>query len=241
MKDLRLLPFWAALGALIGLTLGRCTASAANVPVAVQASVLRIGVLDTGLNTYTRTRIPLCRDWAQDVTGTGTQDDNESQHGSNVAHIIAQEAGTVKFCLVIIKVFTGPDTEHNKYYLAGLERALTLKLDYLNASMAGHGFIMRERDLIRRLLDRGTRIVASAGNDEAYLGHTCYLYPACSDPRVIVVGALGTRMSNRGPRITAWANGAHVCGGGVCLTGTSQATAAITGRLVREQVESTTK
>jgi hypothetical protein len=243
-SDLWYLTKCALIGSLIGFVLGKCSANASTNTVSIVKatdSVVRIGIIDTGLD-ITRTSeiynstMRLCSDWAQDQTGMGIQDMHHSRHGTNVALTIANEVGQTPYCLVIIKVFASRSATSNPLgpYISGLRAATRLRLDYLNMSVNSGAYSKDEANYISELLRQGTTIIASAGNDKLYMPPTCTLMPACLSPSIIVVGAQGLATSNWGPRINA-IEPSTSCATVPCLHGTSQAAAYHTGRLVRKR------
>lgn len=205
-----------------------------------QAKPVRIAILDSGLNVKNKEDVKLCPSGHLDVTGTGFED--KIGHGTNIAYIIANTLKDVDYCIVIIKIFDSksstllPSTELALLYLLHLE-----KIDLVNYSAGGRGYQYAETVLIKGLKVLGTTFVAAAGNEGRNLDESCDYYPACY-PDVISVGNMETetkrnKLSNYGKRVVSWELGTNVCGGGFCLSGTSQATAVHTARLARKLAE----
>lgn len=209
--------------------------------VFVEAKTIRIAVLDSGLNVRNKEDVKLCTTGHFDVTDTGFIDN--IGHGTNVAHIIAEKLKDVDYCIIVVKIFDPksqlralPSTEIALLYLLHLE-----KLDFVNYSAGGPGYQYAESILIKAITFMGTSFVAAAGNEGKDLDKQCNYYPACY-PNVISVGNLETEKkknitSNYGKKVVSWELGTNVCAGGVCLTGTSQATAAHTAKLVKEMAQ----
>jgi subtilisin family serine protease len=142
-----------------------------------------------------------------------------------------------------------------------IRHAINIGADFINISGGGPGRNQSEHQLVKEALDKGIIFVAAAGNDGHKLGSmviaktnrgaiTRYLasyYPAMYDERVIVVGngensANRRKTSNYGEVVDVWENGTFPIGAygnrAVRLEGTSQATALVTGKLVRMYVQS---
>lgn len=163
-------------------------------------------------------------------------------HGTNIVHIIANTIGKVpnkSYCIVVIKYFDmqisgSKETLNNS--IKALRWAKTLKASIVNLSYEGNLYSKIEEKSIQDLLDSGAKIIAAAGNRGTYPG-----YPASADSRVIVVGNLqknGLRhpTSNYGPSVDRWEVGTNMCAGNICMTGTSQATAVATGKIIKQMI-----
>lgn len=187
-------------------------------------------VMDTGLSAPIDG--PLCAPAQPDLS--------EIKHGSNVAGLIAQEAGgQAGYCLLILRVFTldekGSLQFDTQAYLEALHKLTFNPPAIINLSFGGPTTLPLERILIASLLKKGTIIVAAAGNDGRRLV-PCYYLPACLDPRIVVVGSTSPA-SNWGPAVDVVVNGTQRTAAGTTLSGTSQATAVFTGRLLRRLLE----
>lgn len=232
MSLINKLTFWAAcglLGLLIGLTLGQCAA---------KADPLTVAVLDTGISAAPET-IPLCKTGHRDFTGEGLRDIDLRHHGTNVAALISLEAGTSpNYCLIIIKIF--PKGDFNILaYINALQYVDQHRYDFVNMSFAGTYPMKAESRLIKSILDHGTHVIVSAGNNSQNLDARCNVYPACLDDRLIVVSAPDVYVANMGSIVDMYVSGANQAGGGVILSGTSQAAARATGILIKQKLETT--
>lgn len=205
----------AIFGLYIGAGLRQCTASASE--------VIRVGVIDTGYADPDKTQ--LC----PDTLATNLVDDDAVQHGTNMARIIMSEAGDRhRYCLKIYKVFGKDGSFDAVAYLTALNDIMATGIQVVNLSMSGYDVVVRESFLVKRLLDLGVIVVAAAGNQGAYMSpKMCMFYPACIDPRIIVVGSRSLK-SNIGPVVDFIASGKYNG-----LQGTSISTARITGRIVK--------
>lgn len=213
-----------------------------------------VAVIDTGINQDLSRKISLCRFGSKDFTGYGIHDD--VGHGSHIAGIIDSNAKnldikdvsrrSVNYCMVILKFYHSGNPKDNT--LANVRKALryaiNIKANIINLSISGPDPDDEERSLIKEALDRGIKVIIAAGNNGFELsGGTKASYPAMYDYRSNIVGNLDlTRKpastSNRGSIVNAWEIGTDVVSfckyGKLCkMSGTSQATAVKTGKIVR--------
>lgn len=196
-----------------------------------EARQIRVGVIDSGYPM--RQKKHLCPLGHRDFTGRGMRD--MERHGTNIVNLIRDTAGDkADYCIVVMKFFHLEDTVNTeKTMIAALQYAKTLNLDVLNISAGGTFENAAENKALKEVLDSGTVIFASAGNDSYNLDKRCDAYPACGDPRILIVGCSNCSFSNKGKVISVWEEGFDVLAGGVRMSGTSQATAAATGKFVR--------
>lgn len=217
------------LGLAIGTMLGQCAA---------HAGPIRVAVIDTGLEDSLEP-IPLCEDGYKDFTGGSySGSDPVAHHGTNVAALITLEAGASagRYCLTMFKIFTQYGFDMVAYMRA-LDAIAKGKYDFVNMSFSGPISLNFEIRAIKSLLDRGTVVVVAAGNDSKNLDTSCNSYPACVDPRIVVVSAHDVPTANTGKVVDVWTSGARQAGGGYIMSGTSQATARTTGVLVRKKLQ----
>jgi len=192
--------------------------------IMANAKPIKVAVLDTGI---TNSDVPICQfiDLTEDKDGI-----DYSGHGQNISHIINKEADGIEYCQIIIKVFgkNGKSASIGK----AIRTAIYFNVDIINLSFGGSGIDKDEFISINRALDLGIIVVAAAGNDGKSLTDNCYYYPACYDNRIIVVGNKA-KSSNYGKQVKLVVNGNNVSAGGYKMSGTSQATAIVTGKLIR--------
>lgn len=165
-------------------------------------------------------------------------------HGTNITGIIDGylKKAHVNYCLIIVKYYS--DLQSREQNVVSTTRALNyaanIHADYINYSGGGPGQNSFEKAAIERYLNHGGHMVAAAGNehenlDEPENGY----YPAMYDKRIIVVGNLSkegvkSKTSNYGSFVTRWEVGEDVEAFGTKYSGTSQATAVATGKIVAE-------
>lgn len=206
----------------------------------VNAKQIRIAVLDTGLNpTITTNKIKICEDGYHDFTGSGIMD--TSGHGSNVSDIITNRLEKYDYCLYILKYH---ESGNPKKSLENLIKAYVWirdnlsKINFINLSGGGNGFVSDEAKLVKQILDNRNIVwVVAAGNEDTDLDKLCDFMPACIDPRLIVVGNIQSNgklfpSSNYGKVVDVYRVGVKVFGAGMYLSGTSQATAVYTNELL---------
>ena len=222
------------------------------VPIKVAYSkTITIAVIDTGIDKISSTH--LCKFGHKSFV----EDDpyplvDRVGHGTHIAGIISANAGKSGYCLVAIKFYS--ETATGDQNLAAMKKAITyainINVGFINISGGGEIPNNGEFTVVERALNKHIVFVAAAGNEHSNLDAECNYFPACYDPRIIMVGnligysfdnpmfsTLISPTSNYGNRITRWEVGTNVLStlpGGKhgYMTGTSQATAVATGKLV---------
>lgn len=216
-----------------------------------------VAVIDTGFGIDSMNlKVRLCQFGHKDFSGGittdkyGTKDlvpvDNNG-HGTHIAGIIDGFASksNVNYCLVIIKYYKedafGEANLRNT--ISAINYAKNIHADYINYSGGGIKKSDDEVKAVKEYIDAGGKFVAAAGNEGSNLDYRHY-YPAQDDPRVIVVGSVdqdGNRVSssNFGDSVkrTELGKDVPVCDETMCMkmTGTSQAAAAATGKLLAQE------
>lgn len=199
-----------------------------------QAKLCNYGHMDFSIdrqftkNYMTKTPVPL------DVHG----------HGTNIVGIIDDYArkAHINYCIVIIKYYSDdqPGWLNLAITIQAIKYATNIGVDFINYSGGGPQTDPAEKLAVKKFLDKGHTFVAAAGNEGEELGKfgSAY-YPAMEDKRVIVVGNLckngvKCKTSNYGSVVNRWEVGEDVTAFGITMTGTSQSTAVVTGKLVSE-------
>jgi subtilisin family serine protease len=189
---------------------------------------IRIAVLDTGFDRNLSSA-KLCPD------ASPLPDSNNNKHGTIVADLIARFAGDADYCIYPIRVIDDGENDDIDEVVMALRVLKVLHIDVLNLSVEGIRYSKAEKNAIKMLLDSGIVVFAAAGNHKNYLGkYSCKVYPACDDPRIVVVGTY-SKYSSYGPRVNIKTRRDAGCVGissEYCLSGTSQATAIETGRFI---------
>jgi|SRR5581483_151382 len=202
-------------------------------------SVTVVAVIDTGISPNTPVKV--CPHGSFNFINDTADVTDYHGHGTNVSGLIDQSAHDKNYCQMILKYYSDTATGkvNEQRMIRALQAAVNAKADYINISGGGPEPDPTERALVEKALDNGTVIVAAAGNEGVSLDKKCNYYPACYDKRIIVVGNLGLNghrapSSNWGKIVKHFIVGENRCALGICSTGTSQATAIVTGRLVRD-------
>ena len=213
----------------------------------IASTLLRIAVIDTGLDLHDpRFQDVLCSSGHKDYTSSSIADTDG--HGTHVTGLIKKYAGKEsvgKYCLVIYKFykveFTGERLMSNM--LQAMSEAKQ-ESKIINISAGGPEYDIIEYNIIKHSKD--VTYVVAAGNESYNLKKDKY-YPASYNlTNMIVVGSMGRNgyrasTSNYGLPGMEWETGEKVwstfpVGEGV-LSGTSQATAIHTGKLIKKMLE----
>lgn len=189
---------------------------------------LVVAVLDSGFDPNL-SQAPICK--ISDVV----KDGHDLHHGTAMADTIAQYAGTKGYCILPIPVISKDKQIID--YLGALSVLTSLKVDVINLSITGPELNILETALLKKLLDKGVTIFAAAGNEGKVLDKdACTVFPACADPRIVVVGAVYEK-SNFGTRVNKVMPEYLHCLRSGCLQGTSISTAIETGKFVKYLME----
>jgi|SRR5581483_5947526 len=171
-----------------------------------------------------------------------------NSHGTNIVGVIDQYAGPKKnYCIVVLKYFSEKHTgqQNLNSFTRAVKYATNIKAKFINYSGGGPNFDLEEYNAIEKFLNQGGKFIAAAGNEHSDLVKNHY-YPAVYDPRIVVVGnrkkakckltndQCRSATSNYGIGVTRWEVGEDVTAYGITMTGTSQATAIATGKIVSE-------
>lgn len=216
-----------------------------------QAKTTVIAVLDTGLAYNERSADGhICkfghRDFTEEQKFDSRFDTKDAVpvdvhgHGTNVAGIINYYASKTnkRFCLVILKIYSFRDhASQISFSIAAIRYALAIRADIINYSGGGYSLDKEEEKAVKEYIANGGLFVAAAGNENRNIDNIPY-YPA-SYADTIVVGNLNsdfsrTKSSNYGKRVTRWEYGNNIKSFEFLFSGTSQAAAAASGKLVGE-------
>lgn len=160
-------------------------------------------------------------------------------HGTNIIGLINKYAGNANYCIVILKFWKSDEDTYGENLsneVKAIEYATAIKADIINISEGGVNYREIESNAVSEFLDTGGIVVAAAGNNNKDLSILPF-YPAMCDSRVIVVGSLNKRgvkshTSNYGAAVKSWEIGEHQEVYGLTMTGTSQAAAIHTGKML---------
>lgn len=230
-------------------------------PPPIRSKQVKVAVLDTGIDPEMLERKEYCKDGHKDFTGTGIQDD--IGHGTHISGLVDQYAKhavlisevkplelrerKVNYCQIILKYYsaTGSDVMNLVNTVKALRWAIDHDVDIINYSGGGILPNSEEKALIIEALDKGIKVVASAGNERSDLAKRPF-YPAMYDSRIYIVGnGVDNKVTNRAPSsnygvaVNTWEKGENILstlphGQYGFMTGTSQSAAIKSGKLVRE-------
>lgn len=163
-------------------------------------------------------------------------------HGTNIVGIIDGYASKayINYCIVVIKYYSDNQPGEINLFatIAAVKYATNIKADYINYSGGGYTGNVGELIAVSKYIDGGGTFVAAAGNEGRNLDQPINAYyPAMDDKRIIVVGnksesGVRSKSSNYGNVVKRWEVGENVTAYGITMTGTSQATAVATGKIV---------
>lgn len=200
---------------------------------------VRVVIIDSGLDLNDpRFDGVLCKKGHKDLTGRGLNDVNG--HGTHIAGLIQQYAGSRGYCLIIVKSYHESDLA----YVDAYKYAFSLKPDVINVSLNGDGYYKIEEKLLRK--NPNVKLVAAAGNEGLNLDEVKRYPGGLKLPNVYTVGNMlnddeRNPSSNYGSNVRFWEIGTNVysdaIGNGLAVkTGSSMSTAIKTGKMTKELV-----
>lgn len=166
------------------------------------------------------------------------------RHGTNITGIIENylKQAHINYCIVVLKYHSPLQTGWANLYstIDAFKYATKIKADYINYSSGGKEPSNKERIVVEQYLNEGGKLIVAAGNEAQDLDvDSLGYYPAKYDKRITVVGMLmpdGRKapLSNYGKVVNRWEVGYNVSGYSIVSSGTSQATAVATGKIVSQ-------
>jgi len=198
-----------------------------------------IAVIDTGFNSRYEKSVKICKDGNKSFVNGIKSTEDDHDHGTHIAGLIAKNA-KVDYCIMVLKYYS-PNRMHDNTIAnsnAAFRWAIDHNVDMINYSAGGISYSELEKALIVEALDKGIVIVAAAGNEGKDYKDQPY-YPAMYDKRIIVVGNLKKKKdkfvrapsSNYGEQVDLQVLGTNIRSVNGVMTGTSQSTAIVTGRM----------
>ena len=204
---------------------------------------IKIGIIDSGISLSQSLSDHLCKDGRKSAITFDSGLDRNG-HGTNVFGLIAKQINPKTHCIISYK-FWNPgisNSKSNMNVVNSLYQARKDGVKYINMSLGGDGSSAQELKQIGEALEKGITVVVAAGNESTNLDITCDYFPACYKKdnlkkynNFIVVGAKDVGVANYGKIITAYEKG-HMVGIPV-LSGTSQATATHTGKIISKKIK----
>lgn len=211
-----------------------------------QENRIKIAVVDTGIHKSQTLRPYMCKSGVKNMTKYEKSDAHG--HGSHIVHIIGSRIDVKKYCIVSYKVYHHPNVYSNNDMQVMTDSLKALKdiekndYKYVNISMSG-GYNSTEYFTFKRLTRRGVKISVAAGNDSVtFTKKKCEIYPACYKIKsnFYVVSAKDTIRSNKG-WFTIKERGKDILSYGGTMSGSSQATAIWTSKLIKSDNKTDTK
>ena len=209
-----------------------------------EADVLKVAVLDTGFDFKSTwsdlsfVKPKMCKYGHKDFTNTGIQDTHG--HGTNVVGLMGKVNKDSSYCIVVVKVWGGGPAMLNTWL--ALSYAINLKVDIINYSGGGVEKDEKECNLIKKALDKGIVVVASAGNESKNLDESPF-YPAKCDDRVMMISNMNINNRTLGSKSNISKDIIAVQGTAedslglnntiYSMSGTSQAAGNFTGKLIK--------
>lgn len=202
-----------------------------------------IAVIDTGFSIKYKDQVRLCKKGHKDFTADKNPLIDRHSHGTHIAGLIAKNI-KVDYCIIVIKYYSpdGPGYDNLINSNKAFRWAIDQGVDMINYSGGGLDSSESEKALIEKALDKNIVVVTAAGNEGKNFKDQTY-YPAMYDSRIVVVGNLHTNdegivernpSSNFGSEVDVQVFGTKIKSvNGIKMTGTSQSTAIVTGRIAK--------
>lgn len=207
---------------------------------------IKVAVIDTGIYPHMEKMDFMCKNGVQDFTHTSPYDNHG--HGSNIVGIIAEGMNSKTHCIISLKFYDKGQRSGQQMTQSMINAfrytLLDTKIRYINISGGGPAPSDREKNIVKRILTRGIKLIAAAGNESSNLDtEKGKYYPASyrdelKYPNFYVVKSRHSS-SNYGSIVTDTFSGINVkpkISGVQAMTGTSQATAQKTASLLKNVV-----
>ena len=205
----------------------------------------KIAVIDSGIDLNNQKLKPyICNSGSYDFTGEGLQDTHG--HGTNIAWLVVKDLNPKEYCVMALKYYSLRNFSENlEREIKSFARAIEHKAVLINFSGGGLGPSSPETEYILKALAKGITVVVAAGNNGNDLARNCNYFPACAvkDKNFYVVGSTypnGQRLptSNYNGPVSNWEVGFMQEGpDGKRMSGTSQATAIFSGKLLKNNAK----
>ena len=207
----------------------------------LQAKTIKVMIIDSGVSlSHTELLIH-----AKDPKNEYDYDDPIG-HGTHIAGLVVKNT-CLKIELISCRYINSSTNASISVSNSCLKRALEEKIDYINYSSGGQDFNLEEYNLFKKIISSGIKVIVSAGNERVDLSKNCNYYPACYRiPGMTIVGSKNNGKkayySNYGLKEMKWEEGTDIIstlpqGQWGKMSGTSQATAIRTNRLLRKECQ----
>lgn len=216
------------------------------------ASTVTVATIDTGIDLKNpKLKRAVKRDQNGNLIGKAFGSAASIQdvhgHGTHIADLISREDNCIR--IVPFSYYVDPNLEMflstTESFDMALEAAISINPDIINISGGGYGFSIREFALVKRAEILGITIVSAAGNDGKNIDSFSegFFPGSYKTSNIISVGAVtadGTYFdrANYGKSVDIAALGKDVSATGLngqttVLSGTSQATAIVSGAIAK--------
>lgn len=200
---------------------------------------IKIAVVDSGSSRDQINSKSTCENGVIDkIESTGI--DTEG-HGTNIYGIIDKKMNNKTHCIVIYKVWKKSldAIDITLHIASAIKHATKTRVKFINLSIGGEESHFKERAMVKRAINKGIFVITAAGNNGDNLDKECDYYPACykedfPSDFLRVVSANDLKASNYGKIVTNKERGKNVEGAGITRSGTSQATAILTSKLINK-------
>lgn len=226
------------------------------------AKVYKIAIIDSGIHYKNmvlskdyKSKIKLCKTGHKNYLDGSTDVKDSHGHGTHIAGLIASQMKDTDYCFVILKIYHSQ--QDNVGYNNAIKDAINLKVDAINISGGGLNFDKRECRAAKQATNANILLVVAAGNEGTEISKFIkkrnrkkrnrksasikkYFFPAsCDNDKIVVVGNGSSakdlsKTSNYGDVVDIYISGDNAFVFGEYMTGTSQSTAIVTGRIVNE-------
>lgn len=189
--------------------------NAPEVWATMNADLIRVGIIDTGIDTKHPDLIDNLKGGASTVWYTGSYNDDNG-HGTHVAGIIGALNNTIgvvgvgpQIDLYAVKVLDRRGSGYLSDVIEGLDWAIANKMQVVNMSLGTSSDVLSFREAVKKVNAKGIVQVAAAGNNGGAVN-----YPAAY-PEVIAVSATDktdkiASWSSRGPEVDLAAPGVNI-------------------------------
>jgi serine protease len=210
-----------------------------------------VAIIDTGFGYESmHATANLCKFGHKDFTNGTTTNEFGTKvevpkdihgHGTHIAGIIDAlgKASGVNYCLIILKYYSNNVKDDSlTATIKAINYAKYIRADYINYSSSGDEYSKKEEKAVKEYIAQGGKFIAAAGNENKDIDKFPF-YPARYEG-VISVGALSLDgdkqpLSNYGKSVTKMERGENVASYGFYMSGTSQAAAMVTGKMLANE------
>lgn len=196
---------------------------------------IKIGMIDSGISQKQSTSKILCTDGMKSMVEKDLGYDTHG-HGTNIFGLISKDLDPKKYCIISYKIWNSstPAQKVMQFSTNAIKQAVEDGVKFLNISMSGYGYHVPEF-IALQYATQYMLVIVAAGNDSQSLDNRCDVFPACYrhllKSNFYVIGGYDVKESNYGNIVDFYTYGKKM--GIPVLSGTSQATAFFTNKLIK--------